>query len=75
MQCDKDYAEFSRVFPESIHDDQFENIWIYVKNQHGVDICFVLNETNTGDWSMFLETGEYLREPVFSPSAMRNEGQ
>jgi len=52
MQCNKKYEAFSTIFPESLRDNQFENIWIYIENSYDVDICFVLNETGNKDWSL-----------------------
>jgi len=60
MQCNKKYEAFSRIFPESIHDNQFKNIWIYVENPYNVDICFVLNETSNSDWSSYFKDSRIL---------------
>lgn len=60
VQCDKKYEVFSRIFPEAIHDNQFQNIWIYVQNSHNVDICFVLNEASNNDWSSYFKESRIL---------------
>jgi len=55
LQCNKKYEVFSMIFPESLRDNQFKNIWIYIENTYGVDICFVLNETGNKDWSPYFK--------------------
>jgi len=60
VQCRMKYEAFSRIFPEAIRDNQFKNIWIYVENSYHVDICFVLNETSSGDWSSYFKESRIL---------------
>lgn len=60
VQCNKKYKVLSGIFPESIHDNQLKNIWIYAENSYNVDICFVLNETSNGDWSSYFEESRIL---------------
>lgn len=47
------FSELATLFPEAIHIEELKNIWVYIKNPYGVDICFVVNEYEEGDWSNF----------------------
>jgi len=60
VQCDEKYEVFSRIFPESIDDNQLRNIWIYIENPYNVDICFVLNESSNSDWSFYFKDSRIL---------------
>ena len=43
------------LFPEGLVDSEIGNIWIYLENPFGVDICMVANEYSENDWSEFFE--------------------
>ncbi|MBN1440052.1 MAG: hypothetical protein JW929_11640 [Anaerolineales bacterium] len=45
------FGDFRRLFPEALSDSAFSNIWLYLKKPYGVDICLVINEEFSGDWS------------------------
>jgi len=49
------YEELVKIFPEAIHVDELRNMWVYLKNPYGIDICLVLNELKDEDWSAFFE--------------------
>ncbi len=49
------FERFAELFPESLVDPAFRNIWIYLENPYPVDICLVINEYSEGDWSGFFE--------------------
>lgn len=49
------YEQLITLFPESIQDDNLRNLWVYLKNKSGDDICLVLNEQKDGDWSDFFK--------------------
>lgn len=51
----KSFAQLTELFPEAIAVENPGNVWVYIQNTTGVDICFVLNEYRDGDW------GEYLK--------------
>jgi len=44
-----------QLFPEGIADTALKNVWVYLKNPYGVDICLVIGEHEDGDWSDFFE--------------------
>lgn len=48
------YEVLKTLFPESIVDDDLRNLWVYVQNESGSDICLVLNEKGDG-WTKFFE--------------------
>ncbi len=47
------YGEIKSMFPEGLHDDNLHNVWVYIQNPYGIDICFVVNEPTEGDWSEY----------------------
>jgi len=47
-------------FPEGIVDRGAKNVWVYVANAYGIDVCFVIGEHQDGDWSGFFD-GHRLR--------------
>ncbi|MBI3980515.1 hypothetical protein HY345_00795 [Candidatus Microgenomates bacterium] len=51
IQLEGKYKDWVRIFPEGIFDQKMSNIWVYLKNDFGTDICFVLNEFHNDDWS------------------------
>lgn len=48
-----DYAKLKKLFPEAIFVDELSNVWVYISNNFGVDICFVLNGPSNSDWSTY----------------------
>ena len=46
-------GRFREIFPEGLYDDNLGNIWVYVENPYGLDLCLVLGEDYDGDWSGF----------------------
>ncbi len=48
-----EYPKLKKMFPEAITDDNLGNLWVYLKNSFGVDMCFVLNGPWEEDWSSF----------------------
>jgi hypothetical protein len=51
IQIEGKYENLVKVFPEAIHVPKIRNMWIYIKNDFGIDVCFVLNEVSENDWS------------------------
>lgn len=51
IQIYGNYEEWSQLFPEGLAIPELKSIWIYIENDFGIDICFVLNEVHTDDWS------------------------
>jgi len=49
------YDKFLSLFPESLNDPEFRNIWIYLETPYAVDVCLVLNEFNESDWSDYFK--------------------
>lgn len=57
------YHDLVRVFPEALADPRWRNIWVYLDNPYGIDLCFVLNEGGgPADWSPFFQ-GHRLHPP------------
>jgi hypothetical protein len=51
IQVNYTFDKIVKMFPEGIVDDYLKNVWVYIANNYGVDICFVVNEPNEKDWS------------------------
>lgn len=49
------YSDIVSVFSEGLHDDNLHNVWVYIQNPYGIDICFVVNEPAEGDWSEYFK--------------------
>ncbi len=47
------YSEMVQLFPEAIAVPEVPNVWVYIQNSYGVDICCVLNEHSENDWCAF----------------------
>jgi hypothetical protein len=55
IQLDGNYEDLLKLFPEAIAVPSMRNLWVYIKNDYGIDICFVLNEVQEKDWSYYFE--------------------
>jgi len=55
FSVDKKLEEIERTFPEGIVDRDLKNVWVYLKNPYGIDICLVVGEHNGEDWSNYFE--------------------
>jgi len=51
IQLKGKYEDLVKIFPEALHVPEIRNMWVYLKNDFGIDICFVLNEASGDDWS------------------------
>lgn len=51
IQVQGKYEEMVDAFPEALHVPEIRNMWVYLQNEYGIDICFVLNESSGKDWS------------------------
>jgi hypothetical protein len=49
------FETLKEIFPEALADEKLRNIWVYIENPYGIDICFVINEYKVDDWSSFFE--------------------
>jgi hypothetical protein len=49
------YERFAPLFPESLNEPEYRNIWIYLRNPYTVDVCLVINEFGAGDWSDYFK--------------------
>lgn len=45
------YEDKVKIFPEAIQVPEINCLWVYIQNDFGIDVCFVLNETHNEDWS------------------------
>jgi hypothetical protein len=53
---DVDYEKSSLLFPESLNDPEFRNLWVYLETPYTIDVCLVINEfAEERDWSGFFE--------------------
>lgn len=52
--------ELKKLFPEGLVDENINNIWIYMKNPLGIDICYVLNPGDDPDWSPFFKDSRFI---------------
>lgn len=57
MSVSESFEEIKKVFPEGIPDNFLKNIWIYIENPYGLDICFVVGHRSKTDWYKFLKNG------------------
>lgn len=55
LQINGTYDNLVKLFPEAIHIPEIKSMWVYIKNDCGIDICFVLNEALEVDWSYHFE--------------------
>ncbi|HUV47244.1 MAG TPA: hypothetical protein VMW29_03860 [Candidatus Bathyarchaeia archaeon] len=53
VAINKPYEELALIFPEAILCPGQKNLWVYLTNSTGIDICLVLNEKRKPDWSNF----------------------
>jgi hypothetical protein len=51
IQVQGNYEDMVKVFPEALHVPEIRNMWVYLQNDFGIDVCFVLNEASENDWS------------------------
>lgn len=51
IQLTGSYEDWVGIFPEALHILELRSPWVYVTNDTGIDICFVLNEVRDKDWS------------------------
>jgi hypothetical protein len=59
------YDDLVRLFPEALAAPGLRNIWVYLENPYGIDLCLVLNEGagHLADWSPFFQ-GHRLHRPA-----------
>jgi hypothetical protein len=56
VSVDVGYDIFSTLFPESLNDPQFKNIWLYLETPYPIDVCLVINKFDEkSDWSGYFE--------------------
>lgn len=54
LQLEVSYERLKELFPEAIDIPDIKCLWVYIENNFGIDICFVLNETQA-DWSYYFK--------------------
>lgn len=47
------FAQIKEAFPEGIAVSKAKNVWIYIENNYGIDVCLVLNQSTNKDWSSY----------------------
>lgn len=55
LQLKGSYEMLSELFPEALNDPDLSNLWIYLVNPYGIDVCIVANPFFEGDWSDFFK--------------------
>lgn len=56
VSVDVEYEDFSQLFPESLNDPRFRNIWVYLETPYTIDVCLVINRFDKErDWGGFFE--------------------
>lgn len=48
------FETLKEIFPEAIHSSSLKNLWVYLENNSGSDICLVLGEKGNG-WTNFFK--------------------
>ncbi len=51
IQLEGKYEDWVKIFPEAINVPEMKSPWVYMENDFGIDVCFVLNEAHEKDWS------------------------
>lgn len=51
IQLDGKYGDWVKIFPEALDVSEIKSLWVYIENDFGIDVCFVLNEAHDKDWS------------------------
>jgi len=49
------FITFAPLFSEGIIVKELSQVWVYVENNFGIDICFVINQMRGTDWSSFFK--------------------
>ena len=55
LAVDATFETLVGLFPEGLVDAAFRNVWVYLANPYGIDVCLVLNEPSTADWSAYFD--------------------
>jgi hypothetical protein len=55
------FEEIRKLFSEGIADFSLKNVWVYLKNPYGIDICLVIGEEGDEDWCAFFEGHRLLK--------------
>ena len=53
IQLEGKYEDWVKIFPEAIQVPEIKSLWVYIQNDFGIDVCFVLNEAHEKDWSYY----------------------
>jgi hypothetical protein len=53
IQMNTNYEILQGLFPEALDDPLICNLWIYLENPYGLDICLVANGFSEKDWSSY----------------------
>ena len=59
FQVNLRYEEIVELFPEGIAVPEVRNVWVYIQNNMGIDICMVLNEASQSDWCRFFRGNRF----------------
>ncbi len=51
VQINEKYEDFAKLFVEALKLPDIKSVWVYIENDFGIDMCFILNETENKDWS------------------------
>lgn len=65
LQLDARYETLRGLFPEALDDPELRNLWVYLENPYGMDVCLVANETGSNDWSNFFKGSRISKGSLF----------
>jgi hypothetical protein len=57
----KAFGELRSLFPRGLADEKVHNLWLYIDNPLGIDLCLVLNEPSEADWSELFKGHRFWR--------------
>ena len=55
VSVSENFEQIKQIFPEGIPDNSLKNVWVYIINPYGLDICFVIGHRGKSDWYDFLK--------------------
>ena len=60
VQLNASYEMLLDLFPEALNAPNLRNLWIYLENPYGIDVCVVANPYSEEDWSDFFKNSRLM---------------
>jgi hypothetical protein len=60
IQLNASYETLLKLFPEALNAPNLRNLWIYLENPYGIDVCVVANPYSEEDWSDFFKNSRLM---------------